>query len=107
MKYTLQFGLNGNLNGWQEIECEINGQTVTEAQFFINGRCIDNMTFVMISGVGSKFWNFHAKDWGTTEITRDAAEKFAADDLFNVILKEHPNRPNSIYVHPVTEGAFV
>ncbi len=106
MKYTLQMGLNGNLNGWQSVEYTLNGQNIEEGQFFINGRAVDDMAFITVSGVGKNFYNFTAKNWGTVEIMRDAAEGFAADDFFNVKL-EKTRLANRLMVLPNNELAMV
>lgn len=106
MKYTLQFGLNGNLNGWQSVSYELNGQQIEECQFFINGRSVDDMAFVTVSGVGARFYNFTAKVWGTVAIMRDAAESFAADDFFNVKFVK-TRVVNRLMVCPNTEEVLV
>jgi hypothetical protein len=106
MNYTLQFGLNGNLNGWQKVTYELNGQKVEENQFFINGRSLDDMAFVTVSGVGARFYSFSASVWGTVEIMRDAAEGFAADCFFNVKFVK-TRIVNRLMVCPNTEEAFV
>lgn len=104
MKYELKFNEVGKMNGWQVVECVVNGQKVREQQLFVNGRFACG--FVNVFGVGSSVYTFKTENWGTMEITRDAAEMFAADELFNVILQPGTVAISKIAV-PMTEEAFI
>lgn len=105
MKYTLRTDVfTGELDGVQEIEYTINGQTIRENQQFINGTYRGG--WVTVFGVGHTRYTFSSQNWGTMEQTRDAAEMFAADDFFNVKIIKGLTSITKIVV-PNNEGAFV
>lgn len=103
MNYSLSFNNSGAFDGFQWVEWELNHQQLHEFQQYSAGLFIGGA--VKVWGVGSSKYMFNVENWGTMELTRNAAEMFAADELFNVIIV--PIAENIYSVRPVTEESFI
>lgn len=106
MQYTLELNAVGQLNGWQDVKYELNGQTVVEHQLFKDGKFAFGN--IVVLGVGTTRYIFNTEAWGSFEIMRDMAEGFVMDYEFNFILKGGDVRdPKRFDVLPSNEGAFI
>lgn len=105
MNYTLKMNENGQLHGVQEVGYDLQGMKITETVFVFNGNQHADEGWLHVHNprmMTSYF--FDAKDWGTIEIARDAAEDFCISASLPVItIKEE----TYWQVKPANEEAFV
>lgn len=79
MEYKLKFNESGNLQGFQYIKYELQGMIMDEQHYIAadGSECIEEFEVQVFNPRTLMSYFFNGKAWGTPEIARDAAERFA------------------------------
>lgn len=84
MNYSLQI-TDGKFHGFQRTTWEINDKEINECQFWRDG--IFQWSYVMVNTpCKNDFLSFYIENWGTPELTREVAERWAAQDNPNCVI---------------------
>lgn len=106
MNYELNFDEAGKFHGYQTVTTRVGESDVIECHYYTHGEFLDYMSFISVYPAAMGGRDFHAEDWGTMEITRDAAEGFAVDAL-PTYAEDYCFNTGHFIVKPMIEEALI